>query len=88
VSVGTGAWRRRPDVAWSGDDARVVAATTSPPDADGPRILQGAAAGVWVALAAPRTYAELVDEFDQPLLIEQALNALSEAGLIEPAHGV
>jgi hypothetical protein len=83
-----GAWRRRPDVAWIGDDSRVVAARTSPPDLDGPRILQGAAAGVWVGLSSPRTHAGLVDEYGESDLIEQALTALAGAGLIEPAQGV
>jgi hypothetical protein len=88
MTMVAGRWRRCPDVAWIGDAARVVAAGTSPPDSDGPRILEGAAAGVWVGLSAPQTFAELVDEFGQPDLIRQALDALAAAALIEPAQGV
>jgi len=80
-----GAWRRRPDVAWTGDHARVIAARTSPPDADGPRILEGAAAGVWLELAEPRTRAELAADAGVHDVVELALTALSDAGLIEPA---
>jgi hypothetical protein len=77
-------WRRRADVAWIGDDTRVVAARTSPPDKDGPRILEGAAALVWLGLEEPRTAVEIGAESGQPQLVEQSLRALSDAGLIEP----
>lgn len=75
-------WRRRNDVAWIGNHTRVIAARTSPPDKDGPRILEGAAAMVWLGLAEPGL--ELVAEAGQSDLVEQALEALSDAGLIEP----
>lgn len=52
-------WLRESDVAWTGDDRRVIAARTSPPDPDGPRVLEGAAAWVWMALAEPTTAEEL-----------------------------
>ena len=78
-----GAWRRRPDVAWIGDHSRVIAARTSPPDVDGPRILEGAAASAWLELSEPRTQAELNAETGQPDVVERALRALSDAGLIE-----
>ena len=81
----TGTWRRRDDVAWIGDETRVIAARTSPPDLDGPRILEGAAAGVWLTLADPHSHAELAAEAGRPDHVEQALKALSDAGLIEPA---
>jgi hypothetical protein len=78
-------WRRCGDVAWIGDEARVIAARTSPPDLDGPRILEGAAAGVWLSLADPHSHTELAVEAGRPDHVEQALNALFDAGLIEPA---
>lgn len=80
----SGAWRRREDIAWIGDDDRVVAAATAPPDVDGPRILEGAAAWVWWHLAEPRTARELADGSAPAVFVEQALAALGSAGLIEP----
>lgn len=81
----TSAWHRRSDVAWIGDEARVIAARTSRPDRDGPRILEGAAASLWLQLAGPQTAAQLIAQFGHAELIDQALTALSDAGLIEPA---
>jgi hypothetical protein len=78
------AWCRHPDVAWTADDVRVIAARTSPPDIDGPRILEGAAASVWLRLSKPQTHAELAADAGRPEVVEQALMALSEARLIEP----
>jgi hypothetical protein len=83
MAVTSDAWRRRPHVAWTGNDVRVIAARTSPPDIDGPRILEGAAATVWLCLSEPRTRAELTAEAGQPDVVDQALMALSNAGLIE-----
>lgn len=80
-----GMWRRRDDVAWTGDELRVIAARTSPLDADGPRILEGAAAWVWLELSEPRTEAELAALTGKPALIEQSLASLAAAGLVEPA---
>jgi len=80
----TGTWRRCGDVAWIGDESRVIAARTSPPDLDGPRILEGAAALVWLGLEGPRTAAEIGAESGQPQLVEQSLRALFDAGLVEP----
>jgi hypothetical protein len=79
------AWRRAADVAWLGDEARVVAARTSPPDADGPRILEGAAAWLWACLSEPLTEQQLAEESGQPAFVRAALEALQKAGLIEPA---
>jgi len=83
MTKAAGTWRRRPDVAWTGDEVRVIAARTSPPDIDGPRILEGAAAAVWLRLGEPRTQAQLATEAGRPEVIEQAMSALSDAGLIE-----
>lgn len=77
-------WRRRSDVAWIGDEARVIAAHTSPPDPDGPRILEGAAARVWLQLSAPQTAAHIAAQVGHAELIEQALKVLADAALIEP----
>lgn len=82
--AGADRWRRRADVAWIGDQDRVIAARTSPPDKDGPRILEGAAAGVWLSLAEPHSHADLAVGAGRPDHIEQALKALFDAGLIEP----
>jgi hypothetical protein len=84
MTAAAGPWRRRADVAWIGDDTRVIAARTSPPDQDGPRILEGAAALVWLGLEEPHTAAELAAESGQPQLVDQTLTALADAGLIEP----
>ncbi len=74
-------WRIRSDVAWVGDDARVIAAHTSPPEADGPRILEGAASWVWLRLASHETDV-LVEEVAVQGLINLALEALADAALI------
>jgi hypothetical protein len=77
------AWRRHPDVAWIGDDIRVVAARTSPPDGDGPRILEGAAAWIWMRLEVPQTESRLAEESGHPDQVRQAMDALAAARLIE-----
>jgi hypothetical protein len=83
-------WQRRPDVAWAGDHERVVAARTSPPDADGPRILEGAAAWVWLALSRADTAPDLArlaqaDGAPEGALadIAMALTHLRSAGLAQ-----
>lgn len=76
-------WRIRSDVAWVGDEVRVIAAHTSPPDADGPRILEGAASWVWLHLSGQEVRA-LVDEAAEQALIPLALAALADANLIVP----
>lgn len=82
TGVGDG-WRIRADVAWIGDEARVIAARTSPPDIDGPRILEGAASWVWLGLATHG--APVTVDVDEQALVDQALKALAAADLIEPA---
>jgi hypothetical protein len=70
-------------VAWIGDEDRVIAARTSPADADGPRILQGITAWVWVRLAEPTDVSDLAMRTDQAALIESAVEALAAADLLE-----
>ncbi|MDR7086175.1 hypothetical protein J2X11_001014 [Aeromicrobium panaciterrae] len=77
-------WRIRSDVAWVGDEVRVIAAHTSPPDADGPRILEGATSWVWLRLSAQEVVA-LGDGVAEQALINLALKALADAKLIVPA---
>ncbi len=71
-------------MAWVGDEVRVIAAHTSPPDADGPRILEGAVSWVWLRLAGHETEA-LIDVAAEQALINLALTALADAALIVPA---
>lgn len=77
-------WRIRSDIAWVGDEDRVIAAHTSPPDVDGPRILEGAASWVWLRLSGNEVHA-LVDEAAEQVLVTLALKALADANLIVPA---
>lgn len=83
MTESSGAWRRRSDVGWIGDAIRIIAARTSPPDDDGPRILAGAAAWVWLSLNEPQTQSQLAANGGPPDLVEQALRSLADAGLIE-----
>jgi hypothetical protein len=83
-------WHRRPDVAWSGDEQRIVAARTSPPDPEGPRILEGAAARIWLTLDEPATAealaARVASDVDPATVrgdIAQMLADLHGAGLVE-----
>ncbi|MFL6090399.1 MAG: PqqD family protein [Aeromicrobium sp.] len=85
-------WRRGPDVAWTGDAERVIAARTSPPDPDGPRVLEGSAAWVWLALSEPATAEQLValalgDGAPETAQADvgAALASLNTAGLTRPA---
>lgn len=85
-------WERVPDTAWVGDTHRVIAARTSPPDADGPRVLEGAAAWVWVALDEPAAAAELATRAVSEgapdtarVDVATALESLRSAGLARPA---
>jgi hypothetical protein len=82
-------WRRLPDAAWTGDERRIVAARTSPPDPEGPRILEGAAAWVWLALDGPVTSDEVAariaadgDPATAADDVRRALADLESAGLV------
>ena len=53
-------WRRSPDVAVVDGDTRVVLLGLADPATATPLVLEGPAASVWHALAAPGTTAEVV----------------------------
>ncbi len=77
-------WQRCDDVAWIGDESRVIAARTSQRVDDGPRVLEGAAAWVWAQLTTAVAVDEIAVSADHVPVVEAALGALAGAGLVEP----
>ncbi len=84
-------WSHRPDVAWIGDEDRVVALALGRADAR-PLAFDARASRLWLRLAVPTPLADLVDELadgHEPSEVEEGLRRfleqLQEGGLLE--HG-